>query len=360
MRPHRLAIGDLNTDGRQDFVTANFDAFSASVRLGSCELTSPTPTPTPTPTLTPTQTPTPSPTLTPTPTPTGPCYHNNGGLNPVPVSQSGVAAPAGSFWSELQNNAGDLTASNGTTGYEAQTGEFVYDSHRLADDFVTDVPCTIESVVVYGYLGSSATSPFTAHTLRIWRGRPDDLESTVVFGDTTTNRQVSSTDTGIFRISNTVVPPLITPSVGRRIWRNTIAVGTTLPPGHYWIDWTATVNNNPRTANFAPTKTIAGVRFDWRDNAITRGELENFRYSDVIDFGRPSLAPNVPQDFPFEVIGTPAGGPTPTPSPTPTPPEYRGRADFDGDGITDVSVYRPTAFGSNLSAWYVNGSTSGF
>jgi uncharacterized protein (DUF2235 family) len=42
--------------------------------------------------------------------------------------------------------------------------------------------------------------------LRIWNGRPADAGSAIVFGDTTTNRFVSSTDTNVLRIFNSAVP----------------------------------------------------------------------------------------------------------------------------------------------------------
>jgi hypothetical protein len=53
---------------------------------------------------------------------------------------------------------------------------------------------------------------------------------------------------------------------------------------------------------------------------------------------------------------TPTNTPTSTPTITPSPtPPLRSRADFDGDGRTDLSVYRPSE-----GNWYYQGSTSGF
>ncbi len=51
---------------------------------------------------------------------------------------------------------------------------------------------------------------------------------------------------------------------------------------------------------------------------------------------------------------TPTDTPTATATATPTPP-LRSRADFDGDGRTDISVYRPSE-----GNWYCQGSTAGF
>ncbi|MEQ1644329.1 MAG: hypothetical protein ABL959_12860, partial [Pyrinomonadaceae bacterium] len=98
----------------------------------------PTNTPTATPTIAPTATPTNTPTATPTATPApGACTFSNGGLNPQALTKSGVAAPAGSFWSEVQNNTGDLTASNTSAGSTVTQGTF-----RLADNFTITQTCT--------------------------------------------------------------------------------------------------------------------------------------------------------------------------------------------------------------------------
>ncbi len=252
---------------------------------------------------------------TPTPTPTpmpGSCTFSNGGLNPQTLTESGVAAPAGFFWSEGQHNTGNLAVSNASGGFGATQG-----TNRLADNFTLTQPCTINSVVFYGYLtgGAAAPSPFTAYTLQIWNGRPGDPGKVVVFGDTTTNRLASSVDTTWFRTFNTVAPaPGAAAGTTRKIWRNTVTVGTVLPAGTYWVDWASTVTGG--ASHFDPSKTIAGSRGSAGDNA-RQLTVSTGLWSDVVDSGNPATPPDVPQDFPFDINGAAAGG-TPTPTPTPT------------------------------------------
>ena len=67
---------------------------------------------------------------------------------------------------------------------------------------------------------------------------------------------------------------------------------------------------------------------------------------DVIDVGNPDAdAPDIPLDFPFKLVGSSSGGPSTS----------SARADFDGDGKTDLSVFRPSE-----GNWYLNQSTDGF
>jgi hypothetical protein len=170
----------------------------------------------------------------------------------------------------------------------------------LADNFTIGQRCTLASVVFFAYqTGAPATpSPFTAYTLQIWNGRPGDPGASVIFGNTTTNRLASSVDTMIFRIFNTIVPPATAPGTTRRIWANTVNIGTTLNAGTYWFDWNAT---SIGPANFTPSVTIQGSRGGAGANAR---QLATGVWQDVIDTGQPATAPDVPQDFPFNVMGT--------------------------------------------------------
>lgn len=246
---------------------------------------------------------------TPATTIAAPCTFNNGGLNPQALSDSGVAAPGGFFWSENQHNAGNLTEANTTVGVGAQQSI----GNRLADDFTIEQTCTLTNVVFYAYqTGAPASpSPFLGYTLRIHSGRPGDAGSAVVFGDTTTNRLASSVDSTFFRIFNSAVPPPgTTPGTTRKIWATTVTINTTLAAGTYWLDWASDAG---ASGSFHPPKTIAGARGAAKDNArqfIGSSGL----WVDVIDDGNPASAPDVLQDFPFILNGT-ASGPAPPPPP---------------------------------------------
>ena len=234
----------------------------------------------------------------------GPYLYDNGGLASGAVSKSGVAAPTGYQWSELQNDTGNTTESNTILGTSCSVTATLF---RCADDFT--VPAgqtwTIDQVVTFAYQTGFAgtTSPITAATLQIWSGRPGDAGSTVIFGDTTTNRLASSTDSLIYRIGNSIIPPppVPTTTTGRRIWQNNINVSPAqvLGAGTYWVDFQTQIGAT--TAHFAPLVTIPGDRATPEMNAR---QFTGAGWVDVLDTGNPASAPDVPIDFPFKLVGS--------------------------------------------------------
>jgi len=246
-------------------------------------------------------------------------YSNQSAVPTVPalgattVSASGVAAPIGGFWSETPaSSASECSSAAGFSSHS--TG--LTGAYRFADDFTVTGAAgwSITSVSLYAYqTGSSPlSSPFGGINLRIWSGRPGDAGSVVVFGNTTTNRMVSSTSTNTFRIFNSVVAPApAAPDTSRLIWRtDASATGAHLAPGTYWLDWQY-VSVDPSSEAFSPPVTIAGVRTTAGANArqykITGGTIPSV-WADVIDTGKPTTAPDLAQDFPFIIrgfVGTP-------------------------------------------------------
>ncbi len=277
--------------------------------------------------------------------------YDNGGLATGAVSKSGVAAPSGTQWSEVQNNSFDTSSSNTTAGVGCQLIGTTT-NNRCADDFV--VPAgqtwTITGVIVFAYQTgySGTTSPFTAANLRIWNGFPEAPGSTVVFGDTTTNRLSSSSNSGLYRIFNSLYPsPGSTPGTTRIIWQNNIAVSPalSLPAGHYWIDFQLDAG---ASGNFTPTTTIVGIRGTPVMNAIQKIGTTG-AWTPLVDTGNPSTAPDYPMDFPFKLTGSISTSGRPARSKV---------LDFDGDNKTDYVVIR-SASSTSQSTWYLSNSLGG-
>ncbi|MCS6989000.1 MAG: T9SS type A sorting domain-containing protein [Chloroherpetonaceae bacterium] len=133
--------------------------------------------------------------------------------------------------------AGGANASIITTGTTFGFGHSTAAALRVADNFV--VPAgqvwRVDSVFFYAYqTGSTTTSTITSVNVRLWRGRPDSAGSTLVFGDTTTNRMIRTRFSNIYRVAdannltNTQRPIMVqTVNLG----------GTLLTAGTYWLDW---------------------------------------------------------------------------------------------------------------------------
>ncbi|UQA58910.1 DUF4215 domain-containing protein [Polyangium aurulentum] len=228
--------------------------------------------------------------------------HSNGALTTGKISKSGAVAPVGNSWSELQNEKLNTLESNSSAGWPGVQGQY-----RLADDF--KVPpgevWTVQSIDFYAYKTGAAASPspFTAYTLRLWNGAPNDPASQVLQGDTTTNVLTSSTDTAIYRIFNSKYPaPGSATGTTRKIWRNTVTLPApaVLEAGTYWVDWAS--KDSANGGHFAPTVTVVDSRGLPGWNALQQNVASSV-WAVVEDLGAPETAPNVPQDFPFRVHG---------------------------------------------------------
>jgi photosystem II stability/assembly factor-like uncharacterized protein len=226
--------------------------------------------------------------------------YNNGPVISSRVSVSGVAAPAGFRWSEMQAIGAEANSLLGVNDAQNSFSRF-----RLADDFIVPTGQTwrIDSLVTYSYQSNDQgfATPYTSANVRIWRGAPDSAGSTVVFGDTLTNRLTTSYNSRVYRISNTTTPaPGTVPEFSRVLYQNTISAGITLVPGRYFIDWqTFTDLNN---SHFSPTVTLLNRRGNAAWNA--RQRATNGVWSNVLDLGNPTTAPDSAQDFPFVLIGS--------------------------------------------------------
>ena len=271
------------------------------------------------------------------------CSFNNGGLNPVTTAEVGTASPTGFFWSELQHDTGNTTEANGSAGFSAQAGVF-----RLADNFTVPAGgCTLNTVTFFTYqTGSPATpSPFATTTLQIWNGRPGDAGATVIFGDTTNNRLASSVDSTYFRLFNSAVPNTVNvPGTTRKIWKNTVTVGTSLAAGTYWLDWSSAATN--AGAHFYPAKTVPGVRGQAGDNARSF-TVTGAVWADAADIGAPATAADIVQDIPFYLNNLVTNN---------------APVDFNGDGKTDFVVVRNIGAGAsgatNQLRWFYNINSS--
>lgn len=225
--------------------------------------------------------------------------YNNGGLNTGPVSNSGVAAPANTNWSEVQND--NATESNTSSGFGVgKSGPFF-----LADDFT--VPAnekwTLVSATVFAYQTgfTGTTSPFNALTLNLFNSNPSQTGATSVFGDDTTNRLATTADALLYRIFNSTVPTATPTGTTRRIWSVTGNLATTLQPGTYWMKYQ--INNAGSTAIFAPPVTIPKTRGLPSWNATQLNGATDI-WAPLIDAGNPATAPDFAQDMPFIITYT--------------------------------------------------------
>jgi hypothetical protein len=117
--------------------------------------------------------------------------YSNGGMSTGATSNSGVLAPNGYTWSEVQNQTGVTTVSNTLAGSGGAFNNANTSNFLLADDFVVPAGQTwdLTSVEVFGYqTGYAGTAiPIDQMRVQIFSGDPTLPASTVVFGSLVVN-----------------------------------------------------------------------------------------------------------------------------------------------------------------------------
>lgn len=240
-------------------------------------------------------------------------------LNAQPLTDSGVSAPAGSFWSEVEDDPNVPGVSNTVAGFAVSSNTGTAGTFfRLADDFV--VPkCgfVLTGVKVYGYR-TGLPNQITGGNLKIWDRNPRDSvtggqdPNAVLLYDSGTQAasitdQIQATPSAlgiVYRIFNTQVPTGTPPGTTRKLEQVTLPVDPPLAmgPGTYWFDYTL----NPAAAGavFNPSTTFDNLRgiagsngLQWQNAALV--------WAFLVDGGNPATPPSVPQDLPFILVGQP-------------------------------------------------------
>jgi hypothetical protein len=221
-----------------------------------------------------------------------------------------AAGPTGSLWSRqeavlfdngpLVNSPGtgpggadeslarDATVGLTSRGFNvAQAG-----GYRVADDFT--VPAggwDVATITLVPYMAGSPTapSPITGVNLQIRNGEPGQAGSSVVWGDSTTNRLASTVFAEVYRRLESEPG-----DASRPVMAAVASVGTTLAAGTYWLDWQVD-GDSSYNGPWAPPVTVDGQTTT--GNALLWNGVE---WVAVVDSGL-----QTPQGLPFVVDGTP-------------------------------------------------------
>jgi hypothetical protein len=160
-------------------------------------------------------------------------------------------------------------------------------SFRVDDDF--SVPAgevwDITSIEFFGYQTfSSTTSTFTSLNFQVWN------TTSVVFGDTTTDRLSSTSFTGIYRVLDSGLT-----ANDRPIMSLLANISLQLTSGTYWLDWQAlgSLGSGP----WVPPISILGTT---DTGNATQSTDNGATWAAIIDTGTSSS----PQGLPFKISGT--------------------------------------------------------
>ena len=147
--------------------------------------------------------------------------HDNGGV----VTGAGAASD-GADLSAVPTALGATLTGHGAA---------IRDGQRVADDFVVPAGGWRVAIFELDVFQPGATSQLPAYDrvhVRLWNGVPDAPGSDVVFGDLATDRMLSATFLGAWRVTG------LGTALDRPIHRIRASAGTlVLAPGTYWLEW---------------------------------------------------------------------------------------------------------------------------
>lgn len=231
----------------------------------------------------------------------------NGNLSTGTVSNSGVTAPAGYTWSELQSNVGEPSITNNQEG--ASVGNFFI--YKFADDFIipTGQIWNIQTLEFYVFKFVAVSSlPVNALKVEIWDGVPNATGSNKIYGDLTTNilDVANSGEAMMYSLLNTNFPTI--PNVGepaiptKKIWRVRGNVNVTLNSGTYWLVFQMVPVNTTSDDTWVPLNRYVGTRGVPINSA---GKFWNTSpgnsWINIFDGGYPVISQDLLQDYPFKI-----------------------------------------------------------
>ncbi len=200
-----------------------------------------------------------------------------------PIINSPGTGLGGADESILQNVS--LGMSTLGTGHQPSAGGRVSDDFTvLADGF------RIQTIEFFAYQTNEQASTITAVNLRIWNGPPGQAGSQVVFGDTSTNRMLSTDFSGVLRVRELDSGA----SNIRQIAVSTVAVNQAFSAGTYWLDWQS--EGSGPSGPWAPPIAITGATST--GNAM-RSTDNGQTFAAILDAGT-----NTPLGLPFVLRGT--------------------------------------------------------
>jgi serine protease len=233
-------------------------------------------------------------------------YNNGPFITSTTTNQAGLAAPAGTGWSEVSNDTGNLTMANTTAGFNANNNIGI----QMGDNFKvpTGKIWNITGIKFWGYQTGAIpqSPPFNGVFVKIYSDNPmTNPAAPVVYGDLTTNRFASTSFANVYRCFNSIVPPGCggAPTVSdtlRPIFVINANVTKSLPAGEYWMQfaYTGTLGSGP----WCPTTTIQGQRLSNPNNNSMQYNVT--AWVAATDAGQGCAPVAVPTDCTWELQGT--------------------------------------------------------